>query len=53
MSRKTFLSAVAMLATLAMLVELAGERQTLLLTCHRSQYELAQSMGSCNLLDLG
>jgi uncharacterized protein YhaN len=42
-----------MAATLAMLVELAGERQTLLLTCHRSQYELAQSMGSCNLLDLG
>lgn len=40
-------------ATLGMLMELARERQTLLLTCHRSQYELARSLGSCNLLDLG
>lgn len=39
-------------ATLDMLLELAQERQLLLLTCHRSQYELVQSMGACRLLDL-
>ncbi len=39
-------------ATLAMLMELARERQVLLLTCHRSQYEIAREMGDCNLLEL-
>jgi uncharacterized protein YhaN len=39
-------------ATFAMLYELAKGRQLLLLTCHRTQYELARGMGSCNLLDL-
>jgi uncharacterized protein YhaN len=39
-------------AALNMLMELARERQVLLLTCHQGQYELARGTGACNLLEL-
>ncbi len=39
-------------ATLAMLVELADERQVVLFTCHRGQHELVRKMCSCNELRL-
>lgn len=39
-------------ASLAMLAELASERQVVLFTCHRAQYELLQQKGDCHILEL-
>ncbi|KMY67896.1 hypothetical protein AAU61_08575 [Desulfocarbo indianensis] len=39
-------------AALAMLAGLAGERQVLLFTCHRAQYEILKGAGDCRLLEL-
>jgi uncharacterized protein YhaN len=39
-------------ASLKMLSELGSERQVVLFTCHRTQYEILRATGNCHLLEL-
>jgi uncharacterized protein YhaN len=41
-----------MASSLDMLVDLASERQVILFTCHRTQYDYLRGEGNCNVLEL-